>query len=254
VDFIGALSDFTSFFRWWDVFDILIVALVIYQVLLLIKGTQTLQIIIGLIFLFVVYWIASQFEMRTLQSMFGNIFDNFLIILILLFHAEIRRGLSSVGRAPFFKSSEKSAETKTIEELVKSCVSFSNKKIGVLVVVERQANVLDFIEAGTMIDSQLSRDVLTSIFMPVSPLHDGAVLVRRGRVHMARCFLPLTINPNVSKAVGTRHRAAIGLTEETDALCIIVSEENGTISLAQEGKIMHNLDQAQLRKRLLLAL
>jgi uncharacterized protein (TIGR00159 family) len=245
---------FSSYFSWLDLLDIVIVAFVIYRVLLLIKGTRTIQTLVGLVFLFLIFWIANQFNMRTVQSVLGNIFDNFFIILILLFHNEIRRALSQVGRTSFFSGTESMKESQMVEELVKSCISFSNKKIGVLIVMERQANVLDFIEPGETIDSSLSREMLTSIFMPVSPLHDGAVLVRKGRLHMARCFLPLTINPSVSKAIGTRHRAAIGLTEETDALCLIVSEENGGISLAANGKITHNLDQAQLRKELLEAL
>lgn len=186
--------------------------------------------------------------------MLGFVFNNLFIILILIFQQEIRRALSRMGQTPLFSPLLSSRDGQVIEELIKAVVSLSNRKIGALIVIENRADVLDFVEAGNLLDAQMDRELLTSIFMPVSPLHDGAVIVRKGRIHMAGCFLPLTLNPSVSKAVGTRHRAGVGLTEETDAICVIVSEENGQISLASRGKISHGLDQAQLRKGILDAL
>lgn len=237
--------------RLWDIVDILLVTFFFYRILVLIKGTRTGQMVFGLILVLVCFWMARHFEIRTVNAIFGKIFDNLFIILLLLFQQDIRRALSQVGKASFFASGDVFHDGQIMEELIKSVVSLSNKKIGALIVLEQQADVLEFVEAGTTIDCQLSKEMLTSIFLPVSPLHDGAVLVRKGRIHMAGCFLPLTLNPMVSKAVGTRHRAAVGLTEETDALCIVVSEENGHISLASGGKIRHNLDAPQLRKALL---
>ena len=245
------IEDLVPTLRWWDLLDIIAVAYIVYRLLLMIKGTRAGQVLVGLGFLFLMYWLSDRWEVRTLHSILGNIFDNLFIILLLLFQQDIRRVLSQVGQAPFFSSADHLRESQLMEELVKACVSLSNKKIGALLVIEREADVLDFVEAGTVIDSQLTKEMLTSIFLPVSPLHDGAVLIRKGRVHMAGCFLPLTLNPNVSKSIGTRHRAAVGLTEETDAVCIVISEENGQISLAVDGKIAHNLDSAQLRKSLL---
>lgn len=137
-----------------------------------------------------------------------------------------------------------------MEELVKSCVSLANKKIGALIVIERDADISDFIEAGHPVDSDLSKELLISIFLPVSPLHDGAVLIRKGRIDRAGCLLPLSLNPLISKTLGTRHRAALGVTEETDAICLVVSEENGSVSVANAGKITHDLDAAQLRNYL----
>ena len=243
--------DLFRFIRWADLVDILIVSFIIYRLLLLIRGTRAVQMLLGLAFLTLVFWLSAKFEIRTLRALLSLLFDNLFIILILIFQQEIRRALSQVGRTPFLRALTGAKDGQAIEELVKSAVSLANKKIGALIVIENRANVLDFIEPGTTLDSQLERDILVSIFMPVSPLHDGAVIIRKGRIFMAGCFLPLSLNPSVSKAVGTRHRAAVGLTEETDAVCLVVSEENGGISLASKGKILHNLDQGQLRKSLL---
>lgn len=245
------IQELFRFIRWGDLLDILIVAFIVYRLLLLIKGTRTAQILIGLIFLFLVYWVANRLEIRTVRAVLGYLFDNLFIILVLIFQQEIRRALSQVGQTPLFAASSGMKEGQVIEEIVKSAVTLSNKKIGAIMVIENRADVLDFVEPGTLVDGNLDRDLLTSIFMPVCPLHDGAVIVRNGRIHMAGCFLPLTLNPAVSKSVGTRHRAAVGLTEETDAVCVVISEENGGVSVAAHGKMTHNLDANQLRKVIL---
>jgi len=251
---LGMLSELFRFLRWADILDILIVSFIVYRVALLIKGTRTSQILMGLVFLFLIFWGATKLEIRTVRAVLGYLFDNLFIILVLIFQQEIRRALSQIGQTSFFASVSGTKEGKTVEEVTKSATSLANKKIGALIVLENRADVMDFVEPGTLMDSNLDREILTSIFMPVSPLHDGAVIIRKGRIHMAGCFLPLTLNPSVSKAVGTRHRAAIGLTEETDAVCVVISEENGGVSVAVNGKITHNLDSTQLRKSLIEAL
>jgi len=253
-EFWQLMQELLRFTRWGDLLDILVVAFIIYRLLLLIKGTRTAQILVGLIFLFLVYWVASRLEIRTVRAVLGYLFDNLFIILVLIFQQEIRRALSQVGQTPIFAAGGGMKEGQVVEEIVKSAQSLANKKIGALIVLENQADVLDFVEPGTLVDGNLDREILASIFMPVSPLHDGAVIIRKGRIHMAGCFLPLTLNPNVSKSVGTRHRAAVGLTEETDAVCVVISEENGAVSVAANGKISHNLDGNQLRKAVLEAL
>ncbi len=245
------LHDLAPVFRFWDLVDILLVAFIAYRVLLFLKGTRAIQILVTLGGLFLLFWVSEQFEVRTFRAILGKLFDNLFIIFIVLFQNDLRRAFSQLSHTPFFSNSNSLKDSYLIEELIKSCVSLSNKKIGALIVIERQADVLDFVEPGILVDSLLSKELLTSIFLPVSPVHDGAVLIRKGRVHMAGCFLPLTLNPMSSKTVGTRHRAAVGLTEETDALCIVVSEETGAISLASRGRIAHTLDPAQLRKSLL---
>jgi uncharacterized protein (TIGR00159 family) len=248
------LLDIVKLIRWGDAFDILIVTLIIYKLLTLIKGTRTAQIILGILVLFVFYWTAGQLEIRTLHAILSYFFNNLFILLALIFQQEIRRALSRVGQTPLLASLGGGQEGQTLEEIVKSVISLANRKIGALIVLENTADVLDFVEQGTLVDAHLDRDLLTSLFMPVSPLHDGAVIIRKGRIHRAGCFLPLTLNPSLSKAVGTRHRAAVGITEETDAVCVVVSEENGAISVASDGKIVHHLDASQLRKTIVDAL
>jgi len=237
--------------RWWDLVDIFMVSLLIYQAFLLLKGTRALQIFFALSFLFLMYWVSHEFEIRTVRAILGSLFDNWILILILLFHQDIRRALSQFGGSSFFSKSVFLEQGQVIEEIVRSCVSLANKKIGALLVIERVADVSEFTEAGVDLDAKVSRELLTSIFLPVSPLHDGAVIIRDSRVVKAGGFLPLSLNPLVSKALGTRHRAALGITEETDAVCIVVSEEKGSLSYASSGKITHDLEASQLRKMLM---
>lgn len=240
--------------RWVDLIDIALVAVIIYQAFVLLKGTRALQTALGLALVFLLFWVAERFEIRTVRAILGSLFENWILILILIFHQDIRRALSQFGKAQFFHIQDNQEQRQVIEELVRSCVSLANKKIGALMVLEREADISEFIEAGEDVDAKLSKEMLTSIFLPVSPLHDGATLIRKARIAKAGCFLPLSLNPLVSKSLGTRHRAALGITEETDALCLVVSEEKGTISFAQSGKIVHDLDSAQLRKTLMKAL
>jgi diadenylate cyclase len=250
-DFFQLLREIIPQFRLWDAIDIFLMAFIVYRSLLLIKGTKTVQILISLGALALIYWVAAHVEARTTRAFLGSIFDNAFIIFVILFQQDIRRVLSQIGRAPFLMRVESSKDGTMIEELIKSAVSLANKKIGALIVIEREAEVSEFVESGVSIDSLVTKEMLTSIFLPVSPLHDGAVIIRKGRIHMASCFLPLTLNAMTSRSIGTRHRAAIGLTEETDAVCVVISEENGSVSVATGGRIIHNLDAAHLRKVLL---
>ncbi len=238
-------------FRLWDIVDVLIVAFIIYRFLLLIRGTKAPQAMIGLGFVAVLYFLADRLEIRTLSALLSSVFDNLFIIFIILFQADIRRVLSQFGKTSFFSRGNSYRDGNLIEELVKSSISLSNRKVGALIVLEKDADVTDFTDAGVSIDSALTKELLTSIFLPVSPLHDGAVIIRKGRIFLANCFLPLSTNSTSLKSIGTRHRAALGLSEETDAVCLVVSEENGSISVATGGRIIHNLDSAQLRKALL---
>lgn len=226
----------------------------IYQTLLLLKGTRAIQIIVGLALLFVVFWTADRFQLLTLRAALGSIFENWILILILIFHQDIRRALSRMGRTSLFSARSAAESSQIVEEIVRSTTSLANKKIGALMVIVREANIEEFVEAGQEVDAKLTKETLTSIFLPVSPLHDGAVIISGGRIQKAGCFLPLSLNPLVSKSLGTRHRAALGITEETDAICIVVSEEKASISYASNGKITHELDGPQLRKLLMEAL
>ncbi len=236
--------------RFWDLIDIVLVSFLIYQIFLILKGTRAFQIVLSFLILAGLYWLSDRFEIRTVRAILSSIFDNWILILILLFHPEIRRALAQFGKTSWLSTKDTGAMSQTMEELMKSCISLANKKIGALIVIEREADITDFIESGQSIDSELSKELLTSIFLPVSPLHDGAVLIRKGRIDRAGCLLPLSLNPLISKTLGTRHRAALGVTEETDAICLVVSEENGSVSVAGSGKITHDLDAAQLRNYL----
>lgn len=244
-------SDYFSLFRWIDLLDIALVSVLVYQLLKFLRGTRAIQIFVGLVVLALFYWVADRVELRSLSALLGNLFDNWILILILIFHQDIRRALSKFGETQIFSERGKEDQGRFIEELVKSAGSLATRKIGALIVIERQADVNEFAEAGIELDARLTREALTSIFMPVSPLHDGAVIIRDGRILKAGCFLPLSLNPLLSSSMGTRHRAALGITEETDAVCIVVSEEKGSLSFARAGKISHDLESAQVRKLLL---
>lgn len=242
------MLDTITSIRWQDVFDILIVAYLIYRVILLIKGTRAVQMLVGIAILLVVYFAARELEFLTLYWLLGTFLSSIFLIIIIIFQRDIRRALTQVGRTPFSKADEETVHA--LSEIVKAVQIMSHRKIGGLIAIERETGLKDFIETGQVLDSSISRQLLVSLFLPESPLHDGAVIVRHGRIYAAGCVLPLTKNPYISKQLGTRHRAAIGLSEETDAVIIVVSEETQKISLVQHGAITSDLDENGLRARL----
>lgn len=231
-----------------DVIDIFVVAFIIYYILKLIRGTRAVYMLIGLSFGVVIYVVSNLFELATLNWILYHFLGSFLLIIVVLFQNEIRRALTRIGRTPVFSFLGSVQDTIVIDELIKASISLANKKIGALIVVEKEANVQDYVEEGVMVDAMVSKELLTSLFLPSSPLHDGAVLIQKGKLTSASCFLPLSMNPELDQDLGTRHRAAIGLTEETDALVIVVSEEKGWISVSQGGKIIRGVDAIALRK------
>lgn len=246
------MSDLPGGMRPQDILDILLVAFVIYRIFILIKGTRALQILVGMAFL-VVAFVASQiFGLFTLQWILNAFLSSIILVVVVLFQNEIRRALAHVGVNPFPTAHESSEEGGQVaEELMKAAVSLANKRIGALIVLQRETDLRDYVEEGIRVDGLVSRELLLSIFIPHSPIHDGAVLVRRDRVLWAGCFLPLTTRADVDKDLGTRHRAALGLTEETDAVVIVVSEESGAISVVLNGRITRHLDGGTLRRVLL---
>lgn len=238
--------------RIWDVIDILLVAFVIYRIFILIKGTRALQMLVGLAFLVMAFVLSQVFELFTLHWILNAFLSSIILVVVVLFQNEIRRALAHVGMNPFLSSRESASEgAQVVEELMKASVSLANKKIGALIVLERETDLRDYVEGGVKIDAQLGKELLLSIFLPYSPIHDGAVIVAAGRLRWAGCFLPLTTRADVDKELGTRHRAALGITEETDAVVIVVSEETGGISLVLNGRITRHLDGASLRRVLL---
>jgi diadenylate cyclase len=236
---------------WWDVLDIAIVSVAIYEILKAIRGTRAVQMALGLSLLILMFYISRWGHLQTIDWLIRNFLGYLVFAVIVLFQADIRRALAHLGRAPFFRYflTPEGAE-ETIEEIAVAAAQLSAQRVGAIVVIERQIGLRNYIEAGLPLDAMLSYDLLVSIFQTKSPLHDGAVIVQNDRVAAAACFLPLTINPLLARNLGTRHRAAIGLTEENDAVAMIVSEETGNISIALEGRLEGPLDGDRLKTRL----
>jgi len=237
--------------KWVSIIEILLISFLIYRLLLLIKGTRAVQIAIGIVVIVIAYYLSQKFELQTINWLLGNFYTVIVIAIIILFQPEIRRALAQFGKNPltgFFRSVK---VRDTLEEVVLSIITLSSKQIGALVVLERETGLKDYIEGGIKTDALVSYDLILSIFNPRSPLHDGAVIISRDRIAAAACFFPLSLNPRLSRELGTRHRAALGLSEETDALVIVVSEETGSISLAVRGDLIAKLDPQSLRNTLM---
>ncbi|MEW6488757.1 MAG: diadenylate cyclase CdaA [Thermodesulfobacteriota bacterium] len=246
------MSDLPAGLRWQDVVDILLVALVIYRIFVLIKGTRALQMLVGMAVVVAAFVASQVFEFFTLNWILSAFLSSIILVVVVLFQNEIRRALVHVGVNPFLSAKEGSADGgQVVEELMKAAVSLANKKIGALIVLQRETDLRDYVEDGVRLDAALSKELLLAVFIPYSPIHDGAVIVRSDRVLWAGCFLPLTTRLDVDKELGTRHRAALGITEETDAVVVVVSEETGGISVALNGRLTRHLDGATLRRVLL---
>ena len=246
---LNSLSSIISQIGLQDILDIAAVSIVLYWILLLIRGTRAIQMVFGLVVLGGGYILAQAAELTTFGWILENFLGSIVIVIVILFQDEIRRALALVGSNPL-TGSNPGEQRHLIEELVKTVSALSSKRIGALIVIERNTGLKNYIEKGTAIEGTVSKDLLMSIFMPFSPIHDGAIIIRGGRIAAAQCFLPLTVNPRLEKVLGTRHRAALGLTEETDALVIILSEETGKISMACEGKLYSRLETDELRRML----
>ncbi len=243
------MVDLFANFRLQDVVDIAIIAFIIYRIIDLIRGTRAVQMLAGLAVVFLIYFASKTFELYALNWILDNFLSSVLLVIVVIFQNDIRRALAQVGSGPFF-SRENRMQTQDLEEITKASVTLASKHIGGLIVFERDVGLSEYIEIGTRLDARVSKELVNSIFIPSSPIHDGALILQKGRITAAGCFLPLTTNPHVSKTLGTRHRAAIGLTEETDAVAIVVSEEEGKISLVREGRITRDLDAGTLRTTL----
>ncbi len=236
--------------RWvLDFLDIALMSLVLYRLLLILKGTKAVQMLIGLGILLLASLASRYLELYTIDWLVQSFWAQIVIAIIVLFQPEIRRALAHIGEAQFLTFT-KAEELKSLEEIVRASVSLANRKIGALIVLERDTSLKDFIEVGTPLDARVSRELLASIFHPTSPIHDGAVIIKGNRIAAAGCFLPITLSSELSKSLGTRHRAGVGLTEETDAVAIIVSEETGLISMAMDGRLETKLDMGTMRELL----
>jgi diadenylate cyclase len=235
-----------STLRLQDAIDILLIAFVIYRIIDLIRGTRAVQMLIGLAVVFLAFLSSQYFQLYTLNWILDNFLSSILLVIVVIFQDDIRRALTQVGTRPFF-GSEPAIQQQDLEEIIRAAVSLASKRIGALIVLQREVGLNEYVEVGTQLDARVSRELIASIFLPSSPIHDGALIIHKGRIIAAGCFLPLTTNPHVSKTLGTRHRAAIGLTEETDAVVIVISEEEGAISMVREGRITRDVDAGTLR-------
>lgn len=234
-------------FRWQDLVDIILMSLILYRLLLIIKGTRAAQMLIGLGVLVVASLLSRYLELYTVDWLIQSFWAQIVIAIIILFQPEIRRALAQMGETQLLRTFTSAEELKSLEEIVRAAVALANRKIGALIGIERDTSLKDFVEIGTPLDAKVSKEVLMSIFHPTSPIHDGAVVIKGNRIIAAGCFLPITITSEISRSLGTRHRAGLSLSEETDAVVIIVSEETGMISIAIGGKLETHLDMGTLR-------
>lgn len=231
----------------WDSLDILAVAFAVYWLLLLIRGTRAVQMLTGLLVLIAVRLISDWAQLATVGLILENFFTWGVIIIIILFQQDIRRALARMGRG-FFPAVSRREETQMLEEIVRAAQTLASKRVGALVVLERETRLDDLIEAGVRLEAVPTKELLTAIFLPYSPLHDGAVVVQDGRLTYAGCVLPLTLRSDLPEGVGTRHRAAVGITEDSDAVVVVVSEESAAISVVVAGEMTRDLDAPRLRE------
>jgi uncharacterized protein (TIGR00159 family) len=231
----------------WDSLDILAVTFAVYWLLLLIRGTRAVQMLTGLLVLIAVRLISDWAQLATVGLILENFFTWGVIIIIILFQQDIRRALARMGRG-FFPAVSRQEETQMLEEIVRAAQTLASKRVGALVVLERETRLDDLIEAGVRLEAVPTKELLTAIFLPYSPLHDGAVVVQDGRLTHAGCVLPLTLRSDLPEGVGTRHRAAVGITEDSDAVVVVVSEETAAISVVVAGEMTRDLDAPRLRE------
>jgi diadenylate cyclase len=230
--------------RWQDVVDVLIVAYVIYRIAVLIRGTRSVQMVVGLVIVGVAFVASQILGLFTLNWLLNNFLGSLFVILVVIFQSDIRRALTRVGAQSFFGPRAPAASS--AEECATAVAWLAARRIGALIVLEQEDGLNEFVESGRLVYGRVSPELLETIFMRGSPLHDGAVIIKGDQVLAAACLLPLSTNPNVSLALGTRHRAAIGLTEDSDALVLVVSEEDGTISIARNGQLKRGVEPAEV--------
>jgi diadenylate cyclase len=245
------MLDYLHNWQWLvGLLDITLMAFLIYRLMLLVKGAMAVRILIGLIVLFACHDLFRLAGFQTVDWLVDNLLGSIVLVLVIIFQHDIRRALVALSRNRYGKERDREETVELIDELVVAAEGLAGKKIGALIVVERGMSLDTYLAVGTEVDAKVTSEIISSIFLPYSPIHDGAVIIQRGKLTKAGCFLPLTQNLEVSKTLGTRHRAALGLTEIVDAVVLVVSEETGKISLVVGGKITRGLDAAILRKML----
>ena len=237
-------------FGFWAANDILVIAFIIYHALLLIRGTRAAQMLTGILIVVAMFLLSSIVPLTTLNWVMNKFYSSFIIIIIILFQDDIRHVLSRMGKKSFIPGTDTLSSSQILDEITRAAAALANKRIGALVVIERNIILSRYVEVGTLLDARVSKELLLSVFHPSSPIHDGAAIIQRGRISAAGCFLPLTRDENLDANWGTRHRAAIGISQETDAIVVLVSEEGASISLVVEGKVSRKMEPKDLRKSL----
>jgi uncharacterized protein (TIGR00159 family) len=244
LDFFESLRFTFSSITLVDLLDIFLVTVIIYRILVLIRGTRALQILVGLGVIFLVYTASQLLGLYTLNWLLSTFLGSLILVIVVLFQPEIRRGLARFARNPFASSSIEGGDY--LEELVRSTTALTNRRIGALIVLEKETGLNEYIEEGVKLDAAVSRELLVSVFLPSSPIHDGAVIIRNGRMVAAGCFFPLATEVDLDRDLGTRHRAGLGLSQESDALVLIVSEERAQVTVASEGRLSGHLSSDEL--------
>jgi diadenylate cyclase len=249
---LGAYLDNGPWALFIDLLDITVVAVVIYRLLLLIRGTRALQMGVGLVVVFASYELARRLGLLTLYSLLDGLLASMVLIVVVIFQHDIRRALMRFGGRAWWVPGSSAKATSAIEEVIKAATMLAQKRIGGLIVFERDAMLEEFIQRGTLLDAVATKELLYGLFIPSfeNPLHDGAVVIRDGRVWQAGAFLPLTQNADIDRTLGSRHRAGLGISEETDAVVVVVSEERGSISLVFNGNMVRDVDASSLRDAL----
>lgn len=237
-------------FNLWAFFDVLCITIAFYHLLLLIRGTRTAQMLTGIFFLAIIFQATTFVPLTTVNWVISKFYSSLVIILIILFQEDIRNALSKIGKKPLIQSNDALSSMHLLEELSKASVLLAARKIGALIVIERNIILSRYIDIGVSLDARISKELILSIFHTSSPIHDGAIIIQDGKISAAGCFLPLTKSDNINPDMGTRHRAAIGISEETDAIVVIISEEKGVFSLVVDGHIIDMNDANSLKKAL----
>jgi len=237
--------------HWTDIIDVLLISILVYYLLKFIKGTRAAQMVIGLFLVFLLIVVADIFNLSGMKWIANGLKDVWIVAFVIVFQPEIRNALASLGRTRLFVYLYKGEEEKIAGNIASACEVLKDKRIGALISIERKTGLRNYIETGVRIDAEVDAHLLVSIFSPYSPLHDGAVIIKGDRIIAAACILPLSNNPSLPPEMGTRHRAALGITEETDSICVIVSEETGKVSFAVGGDIKEDISIDALKSNIL---
>lgn len=247
----NAIGNGLAQLRWQDLIDILIIAFLIYKIIDVSINTRAHQLLKGFAVLLLIMFLSTLFNLYTISYLLNTLLVSGIVIVAVLFQPELRRALAHLGRFKFNVGTRSEAEgNEIVEELVSSLIKLSKRKVGALIVIERETKLDEYLPTGTSVDARISGALVENIFEPNTPLHDGAVIVRDGRIHYAACVLPLFNDPSISRELGTRHRAALGISSVSDCLTLVVSEETGVISYAENGKLVRYVDKAALSEKL----